>query len=232
MQHYCGLEQQPLLSHASAAVQVPPPAPQPLFAHFEHYPHVPRLRLPCSARRRSNTDHNSASFELSSPACSRVTVMEAAPLAGRKRKKPEGVSLKDLPLYEPPAGDFLLSSLHAAGALVRLRVKGQKVPWLGARFPTARTAAFMAGEKVTAATNTPPKARVARSSTEGSLYCCQRGAQRRRKPRKRLLASSQPPEQPPRPVKRRRGGALVHGDNGTVLKLACPFCFTLQVLLD
>ena len=81
--------------------------------------------------------------------------MEAAPLVGQKRKKPEGVSLNDLPLCEPPAGPFSLSSLHAQGNLVRLRVKGQSKPWLGTRFSTARTADFMAGEKVTAGTNTP-----------------------------------------------------------------------------
>ena len=160
--------------------------------------------------------------------------MEAESLAGQKRKKPEGVRLKDLPLCEPVAGPFSLSSLHAKGDLVRLRVKGQPKPWLGVRFSTARTGDFMAGEKVTAGTNTPPKRRVARSdaegrATEGNLFTCQRGAQR---PRRRLHAGSQPSEQQPLPNKRRRGGALVHGDNGTVLKLGCPFCFTLQPQLD
>jgi len=158
--------------------------------------------------------------------------MEAEPPTCKKRKKPEGVSLKDLPICEPEAGAFSLSSLHAAGNLVRLRVKSQPKPWLGVRFPAERNGDFMAGEKVTAGTNTPPKARVARSdaggrTTEGTLYSCQRGVQRR--PRRRR-ASAQPSEQSD--PKRRRGGALVHGNNGTVLKLDCPFCFTLQPQLD
>jgi hypothetical protein len=157
--------------------------------------------------------------------------MEAEPLAGQKRKKPEGVNLLDLPICEPEAGAFSLSSLQEDGNLVRLRVKGQSAAWLGARFRTERTVDFLAGEKVTAGTNTPPKVRVARSGAggrtlEGTLYSCQRGVQRR--PRRRR-ASAQPSEQDP---KRRRGGALVHGNNGTVLKLDCPFCFTLQPQLD